>query len=95
MRLQHGHLGVEGGFDLGELDLSLRLHLEMDRVVLCSLLPSCAASAASTYARASTASNFGSGGGRCGRELLQQAFGPRAFILQASSHTITILPADP
>jgi hypothetical protein len=38
MRLQHRHLGVEGGFDLGELDLSLRLDLEMDRVVLSFLL---------------------------------------------------------
>jgi len=38
MRLQHRHLGVEGGLDLGELDLSLRLDLEMDRVVLRLLL---------------------------------------------------------
>jgi hypothetical protein len=34
MRLQHRHLGIEGGLDLGELDLSLGLDLEMDRVVL-------------------------------------------------------------
>jgi hypothetical protein len=38
MRLQHRHLGVEGGLDLGELDLPLRLNLEMDRVVLRLLL---------------------------------------------------------
>jgi hypothetical protein len=34
MRLQQRHLGVEGGLDLGELDLPLRLDLKMDRVVL-------------------------------------------------------------
>ena len=39
IRLQHRHLGVERGFDFGELDLSLRLDLEMDRVVLRLLLP--------------------------------------------------------
>ena len=39
MRLQHRHLGVEGGFDPGELDLPLRLDLEMDRVVLRLLWP--------------------------------------------------------
>ena len=39
MRLQHRHLGVERGFDLGEFDLSLRLDLEMDRVGLRLLLP--------------------------------------------------------
>jgi hypothetical protein len=38
MRLQHRHLGVEGGLDLGQLDLPLRLDLEMDRVVLRLLL---------------------------------------------------------
>ena len=38
MRLQHRHLGVEGGLDPGEFDLSLRLDLEMDRVVLRLLL---------------------------------------------------------
>ena len=34
MRLQHRHLGVERSLDLGELDLPLRLDVEMDRVVL-------------------------------------------------------------
>jgi hypothetical protein len=34
MRLEHRHLGVERGFDLGELDLPLRLDLEVDRVGL-------------------------------------------------------------
>ncbi|AWM02549.1 hypothetical protein [Bradyrhizobium amphicarpaeae] len=34
MRLEHRHLGVEGGLDLGELDLPLRLDLEMDGVGL-------------------------------------------------------------
>ncbi|MCK1393663.1 hypothetical protein [Bradyrhizobium sp. 1] len=38
MRLQHRHLGIEGGFDLGDLDLPLRLDLEMDCVVLRLLL---------------------------------------------------------
>ncbi|MBC9876349.1 hypothetical protein G8O24_03185 [Bradyrhizobium sp. INPA01-394B] len=38
MRLQYRHLGLERGFDLGKLDLSLRLDLEMDRVVLSLLL---------------------------------------------------------
>ena len=38
MRLKHRHLGVERGLDLGELDLALRLDLEMDRVVLRLLL---------------------------------------------------------
>jgi hypothetical protein len=38
MRLQLRRLRVEGSLDLGELDLSLRLDLKMDRVVLCLLL---------------------------------------------------------
>jgi len=38
MRLQHCHLGVEGGLDLGELDLSLGLDQEMDLVALSLLL---------------------------------------------------------
>ena len=38
MRLQHRHLGIEGGLDLGEPDLPLRLDLKMDRVVLRLLL---------------------------------------------------------
>jgi len=38
MRLQHRHLRVEGGLDPGELDLALRLDLEIDRVVLRSIV---------------------------------------------------------
>src|SRR5215470_5071133 len=38
MRLQQRHLGVEGGLDLGELDLALRLDLKMDGGVLRLLL---------------------------------------------------------
>jgi hypothetical protein len=34
MRLQHRQLGIERGLDLGELDLPLRLDLEMDRILL-------------------------------------------------------------
>jgi hypothetical protein len=39
MRLKYRHLGVERGLDLGELDFSLRLDLEMDHVGLRLLLP--------------------------------------------------------
>ena len=37
MRIEHGQFGIEIGFDLRERDLALRLHLKMDRLILCFL----------------------------------------------------------
>jgi hypothetical protein len=67
MRLQHRHLGVESGFDLGELDLPLRLDLEMDRVVMCLLLPELGRGGEPRPVRR-------------GGKLYEQAAGPHAFI---------------